>query len=1494
MPGITLLAPFCHISYVASLNHSFVMNKSVIIPVHIDGLYLLDEKVIAEPTADFTNLPYNNTLTDFNYEVPYLSESFISKPFQNQNLLLPPGVHLHWALPAALVNGISNERAPKIFTSQNAVGDGGVVFPVVPDRWLVIRKIEKTVNQAWIVESNYLHRAGTPEDNPYNGISYPLINSGSEQPYRYMGRHYSVDGEGNVNPEDHKLPRGAGYFQNLTSIGYGSPVFSAFYPNCHSVFGFYDAEVTADMLATLEYDIWGWYSDASKDPVGLLHAFQKANKDLSNAGYAKIILDKLNWKIADLDFDCDSLICCGTINYQDFVVRKDALNPEGLAVTVGNTGTEALSTLLGNRINQQFGLDNHHTIIEDQLEALQLFAKMAGQELDTGKKMLQAMHEQGFAQVDGGTAWSVSIENALPVAANPNAGGSPTVQPDGVAFDLPAFMASKIQGLNRLQQGYDRAGDELVSFQQQLFADWYKYMVSCYHDDLNTHTADADRIKFLIENDHFKLINRKKQELSDYDADLAKAAIEVNQSIADFDAGGQELGNTLLFSNNTAASSFTLSPEASLAGQYVAIFQGPDGAAAAPDFFSYAIEPATKVAALSILVNISAKAPAVGSYLLQIDDDPASLVGLATPGELWTAVFVDGVELDPYKPRQWDDIPKERWVHIHFVAQKPMAAREITLFRGLKGKLASLRISEKPLSEAELFNDRNVLKLKKAQLKSDKAPRFWLPNDPVVLIAGHDVKVGNRHMVSQQLDCICFDFSGIIERNQSSHYDLKRIPAVNKLKGLTKRTGNPEGNWNPTLLQWEVIVQDNIKFDGPYSTEFAEDFITSNYTIKTGDYDLAVAGTNVLQGERIKSYAGSTILSAHAQTKLQSVISSYLLTMAADELTANLGLKKDDLEQVIYAELVKDIARLKSAAKTQAQVTEAEANSFYNEVFVVFDHLLKAVTSPESINPFLRHIVAAAMELSVSNYLSQSLGGFNAALLQLHETMQLPVDDPVSFTESQAVTMLAARLIGGENKRAPLPLNQFNPIKTGTIRINQLGIIDNFGQVVNIPIRTTDVLFSHSFTVVPKGKEAFLPPRIVQPARLNFRWISAANSVANQPNTDASQNTNPICGWLVPNNLDVSLMVYDTDGYILGIIRQNKTAGGSLVTEWAPAPGNITLTEASQIPNNHLREMVGKLIGKSDFADFVELLDNTLQQIDPENFAQHLDLAMLIGRPMAVVKAAVSLEVKGMPAINQGWDYFNADLGRNHRETNSWEKVKFPVLIGEPGILNDGVLGFWDEDESASVFQSVYPENIDKGYFLAHRDGAHTFSLSIIDKPKNLTLLIDPRGEAHATTGILPAKSISIPVSQFKPALARMNVSFFTRPLLTAKGTIAVSLPEEADYSWSWLAMEAGKWTEVSTTGTADKVLFLQVFAADSEAIWQDMLTASWIKETADQKARINPKTQWAAPSPLLLAHLQSIQQLLDAGHIVPMNAQGRFSEDILIREGWLNLSVTK
>jgi hypothetical protein len=42
----------------------------------------------------------------------------------------------------------------------------------------------------------------------------------------------------------------------------------------------------------------------------------------------------------------------------------------------------------------------------------------------------------------------------------------------------------------------------------------------------------------------------------------------------------------------------------------------------------------------------------------------------------------------------------------------------------------------------------------------------------------------------------------------------------------------------------------------------------------------------------------------------------------------------------------------------------------------------------------------------------------------------------------------------------------------------------------------------------------------------------------------------------------------------------------------------------------------------------------------------------------------------------------------------------------------------------------------------------------------NLTLLMDPRGHVHATTGLLPTATIELPAEFYAAALSRMAVTF--------------------------------------------------------------------------------------------------------------------------------------
>jgi hypothetical protein len=78
-----------------------------------------------------------------------------------------------------------------------------------------------------------------------------------------------------------------------------------------------------------------------------------------------------------------------------------------------------------------------------------------------------------------------------------------------------------------------------------------------------------------------------------------------------------------------------------------------------------------------------------------------------------------------------------------------------------------------------------------------------------------------------------------------------------------------------------------------------------------------------------------------------------------------------------------------------------------------------------------------------------------------------------------------------------------------------------------------------------------------------------------------------------------------------------------------------------------------------------------------------------------------------------------------------------------------------------------------------------------------LTLLLDPRGCVHASTGVLPVKSIAIPRDQYAAALASIAATFAVRPLLSGSsrdGMVAIQ-PKLAARQWSWVQVAARTWS---------------------------------------------------------------------------------------------------
>ena len=704
-------------------------------------------------------------------------------------------------------------------------------------------------------------------------------------------------------------------------------------------------------------------------------------------------------------------------------------------------------------------------------------------------------------------------------------------------------------------------------------------------------------------------------------------------------------------------------------------------------------------------------------------------------------------------------------------------------------------------------------------IQSRPAPRYWRPNEPALLIVDETVEPTKRHgqdgrlHPDELLECQALTVANAAVENN--------FPAIRD--EISKYQPGPdqerigfdvweEQPWNPFLLEWSVELfprQEQNNLD-PEDRDYHPDFITTNYQLEEGGVDLTLQPGQEEYEKAASIYSGSSILTPHAKLQLQNQIKAFL---------------------------------------------EKRQPPGPNEKDPVADALRKV---SEKLNDPGFHAMA------------QTLNGFNEALLMSKQTLQLPIADPLGFDDARPSTEAVRIAVGNQNRNAPQPLDDFNPIRAGVLKILDLRLVDTFGRTQTLTVKDEQVIATEVMSHPGAPHLIALPPRLVQPVRLNFRWFSADRgdaANADEMEMNAHPATTPVCGWLIPNNLDDSLMVYDNAGRPLGSINQQ--------CQWAPAPGALPIAVA-EIGNLHLKTLVTYLIdqGQDHFDDFLTAVEGALENIDPESIAQHEALALLMGRPIAVVRAALDLELRGRPAINQDWNVFRLDIEADLqseagpgarpalRETDEFTKVRFPIRLGDERQLNDGLVGYWKEVLSADGKTYAYENNrfyahacdtarvlktdlsavlisaeqktalsgllqnsegVVKRHSLLARfaDGDALWQLlcdkgviaelerdpriryaadepelfQAIDSPRQkLTMLVDPRGAMHATSGVLPTKAIRIPPDQYAEALRSLEITFLSTPVVTAQGKINLPLPTEPGYAWSWLSNSGGEW----------------------------------------------------------------------------------------------------
>ena len=824
----------------------------------------------------------------------------------------------------------------------------------------------------------------------------------------------------------------------------------------------------------------------------------------------------------------------------------------------------------------------------------------------------------------------------------------------------------------------------------------------------------------------------------------------------------------------------------------------------------------------------------------------------------------------------------------------------------------------------------------KLEILQRPGPRFWQPNEPVVMLSGH-ADATDRYGQDDPLSCSplqngATDPGAWLMGGPTAAFDgiIAAVKPTQRSNGLTMTDGAPQ---HPFLLEWEVElfpVKPGSNLDRD-DRAYAPDYLSANF-----QFDKARLLDLFSQAETLKAasiYNGRSILTPNAPIKLQSEMEAFFKERVnsarlAAFFSQQQGVPTDRVQRDLwladhwslfaawYLNLPNSLAKTMNGNYIETCLSKLDGvASFYDASTKAIQIVaIRAVTSddilrqcytdlglnadpklPLSLENALAFVDWYRRELhlieflavyrdhvdDMNHVLSQSLSGFNDALLMHRQAFNLPIADPMGFPDYQAFTTMVANTVGSEHRAIPQPLNSFLPLRAGLFKVHALRLIDTFGRAVQ---DVDESSVAYPSTWLATDGLCHLPPRIVQPLQLDLQWLS--------PNKEQLANdhpsTSPVCGWVAADDLDDSIAVYAADGTSLGSLDASATG-------WSPAPGG-NITSPDQIANPYLRAAVKGIAARSRAA-FVNEMSAGAKSIDPENFEQHQATALLISRPFAVVRAAAWLRTKGPLAINQSWEELNVDMaaGASIQDRNraGLERLQVDVMLGDASRLNDGVLGLWPEaaaSRSAAVSLGPYQP------CSPTQQPAIQVTLNKRD-PERMILLMDPRAKMHAFTGILPAQELEIPSSHFSGALNRMEVNFLTTPVITGKDLIDLPLMQLEGKAWSWLERRGAVWSETSTEGILQKQVLLNApeLKGHGAAIWDaiSLGASKWIvPDPADpNRATVTPVDQRGKAAPAIDADLvAAVEAILASTHIVPPETQNPFQQENMIREGWLKL----
>ncbi len=396
----------------------------------------------------------------------------------------------------------------------------------------------------------------------------------------------------------------------------------------------------------------------------------------------------------------------------------------------------------------------------------------------------------------------------------------------------------------------------------------------------------------------------------------------------------------------------------------------------------------------------------------------------------------------------------------------------------------------------------------------------------------------------------------------------------------------------------------------------------------------------------------------------------------------------------------------------------------------------------------------------------------------------------------------------------------------GTLRLDALRLVDAFGRTLAAPDAVLDRTVSTVELEVPeRPRTVRLRPRFQGSARWLLRLLDADQPPGTPTDTlreayvdqlEPEAAPNPVSGFLLPDHIDESLEAFTVAGDPVGEIGHDPIGGA---VTWEPAPGRAVRADAGPLvgiaaQDRLVAEVAAGLVradaaaralppdrrpADSALVNLLRAVDTTLWTVDTFTTLGAGTVAGLVGRPIAVVRASLRLDVPDdlaevtVPDAGDGQDGARARRARFDALADELVQVRLGTLTRS----DDALLGYFVDDdyEHLHLVDKVLAANarltgrtIGQLGLLGSATAPATTTLDhpylvpdgVLEvragQTRMLTLLMLPMGMVHLTSGVLPRKEVGLADSWFTRGLKKLMPSVRVGPLLVDPAEIRLPL----------------------------------------------------------------------------------------------------------------------